>query len=207
MTTPAIQLLPGDFAVVRKQGNYEWRRDRIKLLLWLAQFADGSTPQDDLFYHAFIYVGDNEIIEAEPSGAQRSPLSKYDPASLLWSTGLISLTEAERNTIVAYAESWVGTPYGWKTYLALAAYRFHIRTKWVRDTLASHREMICSQYIDACYAMAPYQLFPGSLPGSATPAKLAGLLRRLAADHVKAVNQAWLTKSQTRSTSETGLLP
>lgn len=150
-------------------------------MLWLAQFADGSESEDDEYHHAFIYIGDNEIVEAEPGGARKASLDEYDPATLQWSTGLIELTDAQRNTIVAYADSFVGTPYGWKVYLALALSRFHIRLPWVTNTLDSNKEMICSQVVDVCYRMAGYRMFPKDLPGSTTPAKLAMFLRQLRA--------------------------
>lgn len=165
---------PGDFALVRK-------RDRIGLLLWLAQFADGSEPEDDQYHHVIMYIGDNEIVEAEPGGARKASLDEYNPSDLEWSTGLIDLTPAQRSTICAYAESFVGTPYGWKVYLALAAFRFHIRPSWVINTLSSNSEMICSQLADECYRMAGYRMFPKDLPGSTTPAKLAMFLRQLRA--------------------------
>ncbi|RKE19934.1 hypothetical protein [Streptomyces sp. TLI_171] len=165
-TTPP---LPGDFAVVRMGG-------RTGRLIRIGQFLNGDGFAD--YEHAFVHVGDGQLVEAQPGGAELRPLSVYDGRPVLWSTGRIPLTEEQRTAITAAAHRYVGTPYSLADYLALAAARIHLPAgPLLRNYVATSKHMICSQLVDQCYQDAGVHLFDDHRwPGYVTPADLAKLL-------------------------------
>lgn len=165
-----VRPLPGDFAVVR-MGGHGGRAIRI------GQWLNGDGFAD--FEHAFVCVGNEELVEAQPGGAELRPLSVYtDGRPIRWSTGRIPLTDDQRRAIVAAARGYIGTPYSVADYFALAAHRFHLPVGLlIRAYVADSRHMICSQLVDQCYQDAGVQLFAdGRWPGYVTPADLANLL-------------------------------
>lgn len=165
-----VRPLPGDFAVVR-MGGRGGRAIRI------GQWLNGDGFAD--FEHAFVYVGNEELVEAQPGGAELRPLSVYtDGRPVRWSTGRFPLTDHQRRAIVAAALGYVGTPYSVVDYFALAAHRFHLPVgPLLRAYVADSRHMICSQLVDQCYQDAGVHLFSdGRWPGYVTPADLANLL-------------------------------
>lgn len=154
--------LPGDFGLVSIKGG-------VGKLIRLGQWLNGDGYSD--YEHAFIYIGDNQIIEAEPGGACISDLSEYDGRPIRWSTGIIPLTDAQRQTIVEAAKADVGTPYSFLDYLAIACYRLGLRHPGVAKRVLSSKHLICSQLVAKDYAMAnvaltdraPYLVTPGKL--------------------------------------------
>lgn len=166
---PPSQPLPGDFAVVRMGG-------RGGRLIRIGQWLNGDGFAD--FQHAFVYVGDGELVEAQPGGAELRPLAVYDNRPTRWSSGRIQLTDDQRRAVVAAARGYVGTPYSVADYFALAAHRLRLPVGPVlRKYVADSRHMICSQLVDQCYLDAGVHLFSdGRWPGYVTPADLANLL-------------------------------
>lgn len=138
-------LLPGDFGLVSIKGN-------VGFLIRLGQFLNGDGFRD--FEHAFIYIGDGKIVEAEPGGARIADLSEYDGREILWSSGLIELTDAQRQVIVEAAKNDVGTPYSYLDYLAIALYRLHIKHPGVAKRVEESKHLICSQLVAKEYALA-----------------------------------------------------
>lgn len=158
----------GDFAVVRV-------KSRTGRLIRIGQWLDGGGFAD--FEHAFIYVGDGEIVEAEPGGARVGQLVEYAGEPVLWSTGLIPLTTEQRLVIVTAARRYLKAPYGFLDYLALAVHRLKLPFPGIRRRVESSRTMICSQLVDQCYKDAGADLFlDGRWPGYVTPADLRNLL-------------------------------
>ncbi|GAA2817092.1 hypothetical protein GCM10010441_47090 [Kitasatospora paracochleata] len=167
--SPASPPLAGDFAVVRMDGH-------VGRLIRFGQWLNGDGFAD--YEHAFVYLGDGELVEAQPGGAELRPLSVYDGRPMLWSTGHYPLTAGQRDEIVAAARRYIGVPYSFTDYAALAAARFHLPVGFVlRRYVADTRHMICSQLVDQCYQDAGVRLFDdGRWPGYVTPADLAKLL-------------------------------
>ena len=63
--------------------------------------------------HAGIYIGDDLIIEARPTGVSIGNIHKYDNNPILWSTGHDSpFTEAEAEHLRQFALTFVGDSYG-----------------------------------------------------------------------------------------------
>ncbi len=145
-------------------------------LIRLGQWLNGDGFAD--FEHAFVLVGGGELVEAEPGGARSAPLSEYDGRSIRWSTGRLQLTDDQRTAIVAAARGYLGVPYSFLDYAALAAHRFRLPgNSLVKGYVADTRHQICSQLVDQCYRDAGVQLFhDGRWPGYVTPADLNGLL-------------------------------
>lgn len=155
---------PGDFAVVRMAGA-------TGRLIRAGQWLNGDGFAD--YEHAFIYAGDDTVIEAEPGGAKYTPLDEYNGVPMLWSTGRIPLADGQRTAILAAAEQYIGTPYSFADYAAIAAHRLHLSTGWLRRRIANTGHMICSQLVDQAYADAGVTLFDdGRWPGYVTPGDL-----------------------------------
>ena len=163
MTGPS----PGDFAVVSAGGTAG------KLVAWGERLNGSAFSQ---YQHAFIYVGADMVIQAEPTGACIRPLTGHTRE--LWSTGIIPLTDGQRAAIVDTAHRYAAAKvdYSFLDYLALAAHRFHLPVPGLRWWIRRTRHMICSQLVDRCYADAGVHLFKDVWEGYVTPADLAQLL-------------------------------
>jgi hypothetical protein len=185
-----VDIKPGDYACVRIAGSVG---KFIEVGEWLN--GDGFAPYE----HALVFLGYFDsaprsgvptvgagpgywVAEAMPHGAQQRKL-EYAPAAYpgaLWSSSRLPgpLTPSERAEVVKAALSYLGTPYSVADYFALAAHRLHLaNAASLRNYVASSKHMICSQYVDACYADAGYHLFSdGRWPGYVTPLDLADLI-------------------------------
>ncbi len=169
MTSENLQ--PADFGLVRMRGV-------VGPVIRSAQWLYNGVFKD--YEHAFVYVGDDMIVEAMPGGALLSPLSKYDDEHVFWSSGLINWSEDEtqqRAMIVAAVRGYVGTPYSFLDYLALAAHRLHVPAPGLRQYIASTRHLICSQLVDQGYLEGQQHLFTDNRwPGYVAPSSLYELL-------------------------------
>ncbi|WTJ79432.1 hypothetical protein OG335_20590 [Kitasatospora sp. NBC_01539] len=150
---------------------------RVGRLIRIGQWLNGDGFAD--YEHAFIYVGDGQLVEAQPGGAELRPVSVYDGHPALWSTGRYTLTDGQRAALVTAARGYVGVPYSVADYFALAAHRFRLPfSPLLKGYVADSRHMICSQLVDQCYLDAGVHLFSdGRWPGYVTPADLWSLLR------------------------------
>jgi uncharacterized protein YycO len=163
-----VEPLPGDFAVTSIVGP-------VGFLISVGEWLNGS--RFGHWDHAFVYVGDGQLVEAEPGGARLAGLDEYAGRPMAWSTGKVALTDQQRAAIVAAARSFIGVPYSAADYLALALWHFHVRIPWARRVMASRSRLICSQLCDASYEAAGVHLFAdGREPGDVTPAELAALI-------------------------------
>ncbi len=164
MTVPE----PGDFAVCRMGGA---AGRLVAIGEWLC--GDRFTQ----YQHALLYAGGNIIIEAEPGGARAVPMDKARYGGMLWSTGAVPLTGTQRTAICLTARGYIGTPYSWADYMAIAAHRLHIPVPGLRAYMASTKTMICSQLCDRAYADAGVHLFADNrFDGYVTPADLAAVI-------------------------------
>jgi len=121
--------------------------------------------------HAFIYVGDGQIIGADPTGVKPSPLSNYPVVA--WNRHE-ELTDEQRGQIVAAAREAVGRPYSFLTIVLLAFRILGIKAlsnSMFIARLAQREGYICSELVEECYGKAEvvlvdkrdYLVVPGDL--------------------------------------------
>jgi cell wall-associated NlpC family hydrolase len=165
---PLTVASPGDIGVTSISGG-------VGKLITIGEWLNGN--KDDKYDHAFIYVGNGQVVEAEPGkqGAWLGDVSNYmDGRPLAFSTGKLSMDAAVNQKIVEIALSLVGTPYSFIDYFAIAAHRFHLPVPGLKNYIASSKHMICSQLCDYVYQQAGFRLFTdGRWDGYVTPAALA----------------------------------
>jgi hypothetical protein len=158
--------LPGDFAVCSVGGN---AGKLISIGEWLA--GDAFGPWD----HAFIYLGGDKVLQAEPGGSKIAPLGKY--GHIRWSTGKIQLTAAQRAGVPELAARMTGIPYSALDYFALAAHHLDLPVPLIKDYIAAGGHEICSQLVDDFMLRLGVHLFKdGRWPGYVMPADLAELI-------------------------------
>ncbi|MGI5404156.1 hypothetical protein ACQEVG_32840 [Streptomyces sp. CA-135486] len=163
VTTPR----PGDFALTKIRGI-----TGKAIAAGQALVGDASPVQ-----HAMVYVGDGEIVQAMPGGAELIRLEDASPV-VQWSTGHFDLTREQRARIAANAIWLVGTPYSYLDYISIALAHYRVRPVWVREYIADSGHLICSQLVDEAYLRAGVHLFDdGRLPGDVTPGDLWKLLK------------------------------
>lgn len=160
MVTP----LPGDFGLTQIHGT-------VGKLIRFGQWLNGDGLHD--YEHAFVYVGCGSVIEAEPGGARLAPLSEYRDCQVQWSTGLLGLHPAQLDRVALAAARYLGTPYSFADYAALAAKRLHLWAPGLNAYVKSSKHMICSQLVSQCYTDAGVPLFPDKrLAQDVTPGDL-----------------------------------
>lgn len=126
--------------------------------------------------HAFLFLGDDDIVEGDPKGAQISPVTKYPDA--VWST--MPLTDVQREWIAAHGFWHVGTPYSWldDAAIGLADIFGHKLPPLIRRFLSRKDRLMCSQLVDVSYQEAGVHLFDDDrLPGDVSPGDLYDLIR------------------------------
>ncbi|BDM70385.1 hypothetical protein HEK616_38720 [Streptomyces nigrescens] len=158
---------PGDIGLTRINGV-------SGRLIRFGQWINGDGFAD--YEHAFLVLPDDRLLEAEPGGARIRPLAEYDGAEVLYVCPE-GLTEAQRSAICRAATRYVGVPYSFLDYLAIATHRFHVPVPGLRRYVASTRHLICSQLVDQCYQDGGVHLFAdGRWSGYVTPMALYTLL-------------------------------
>ncbi|TJZ44481.1 hypothetical protein FCH28_29490 [Streptomyces piniterrae] len=159
--------MPGDIGLTQISGV-------TGRLIRLGQWLNGDGFAD--YQHAFLVLPDNRLLEAVPGGARIRSLSEYTGANALYVCPE-GLTEQQRSAICDAATRYIGVPYSFLDYLAIATHRFHLPVPGLRRYIASTRHMICSQLVDQCYLDAGVHLFAdGRWPGYVTPMALYKLL-------------------------------
>lgn len=159
MTTPAPEA--GDIGVTQITGD-------VGLLIRLGQWLNGDGFAN--YEHAFVYVGDNHIIEAEPGGARAAGLAEYDARTIIW----LRCPEQYRAAVAASAIKLIGTPYSAADYFALALHRLRIPAPGLRRYVQSSGHLICSQLADRAALLGGWNIFDDDRwPGYVTPADLA----------------------------------
>lgn len=181
MPVPA-NVKPGDFYLVSFDGkNPNIGKDPGKWLkngglIRIGQLAAGEGFSQ--YEHAGIYVGNGKVVEASNNGTVLTDWH-YDNHDVMWSSGIINPTDAQRAKIVSAAHGYVGTPYSWPDYAAIAAHHLNLlpATDALKSYVATSKHMICSQVVDQVYEDAGYPLFnDGRWPGYVMPGSLYNLL-------------------------------
>lgn len=169
-----IPMKPGDIGLVRISG---W----VGFLIRLGQWLCGSGFAN--FEHAFVYVGNSQVVEAQPGGACIAELSKYAGATVR----VIPAPTAEIGARVAHeAKLFAIAKVG---YSALDYDYIAIRRRlkflgfllpFLKGRIATSKRMICSQLADAAADYAGWHLFSdGRWTGDCTPGDLEQLWQAL----------------------------
>lgn len=170
MTTTSAPL-PGTIGLSRIGGG-------LGFAIGLGQLLNGDASR---YTHAFIVLDDGTTLGAYPGGAKILTLEQEtkrhgQPGYLRY-----PLSDEARARIVEVARTYVGTPYSFAEYPALAAVRLGIPSEALQKYVADSHHMICSQLCDQIYLDAGIHLFDdGRLPGAITPGDLASLALELA---------------------------
>ena len=127
----------GDYGVVKTNG-------------WAARFIQVGTMSR--WNHAFIYIGNGQIVEANPTGVAISPVSKYP--KIAWNQHE-ELTDAQRAKIVKKATSFVGDSYGFGAIAIIALKILGLKIiPTLRKAVEDENSVICSQLVAWSYSVA-----------------------------------------------------
>lgn len=152
------QLLPGDYGVVRTSG-------------FIGAAIRFFTRSE--WNHAFIYIGDEQIVEAQPKGAVISPLKDYDEGNLLAFNYREKMTYTNGLRVAEQAKKLVGIGYNFIDIFVIFLKQFGFNHKWINKRVSNDGRLICSQLVDLAYQNAGIHLFDdGRYPGDVTPADL-----------------------------------
>lgn len=163
MTTPTPEPQPGDIGCTQITGN-------VGLLIRLGQWLNGDGFAN--YEHCFVYIGNGQIVEAEPGGARLADLAEYDQRTIVW----LRCPAEHRDAVADAARALEGKPYSFLDYLALAAHRLHLPIPGLRHYIDSTGHLICSQLADRAAELGGWHLFTDSRwPGYVTPADIAAL--------------------------------
>ena len=147
----------GDYGVVKTNG----------ILARLIQVGTISR-----WNHAFIFIGNGKIVEANPKGVEVSEVSEYP--LIAWNRHE-ELADSERNFIVAHAVNQVGKPYSFLTILIIMlrilGLKFLANNGFLHK-LALKDGYICSELVAEAYATAGKSISKGA-PDLCTPGDLA----------------------------------
>lgn len=151
---------PGEFGVVRTGG---WAG-------WLIRVVTRSTVN-----HAFVYICNGLLVEAEPSGARYGYADAYPDA--IWSGPAI--TEGKGRQIANEAIALIGTPYSWLDCLAIGLAKISGRALpgFIRSRIERTDRLMCSALCDYAYHLAGVELYDdGRLFGDVSPGDLLLLI-------------------------------
>ena len=161
--------LPGDIGLTQIPGS-------AGAFIRIGQWVNGNGFAD--YEHAFLVLPDGRLLQAEPGGARMASLEECSGKRTLYAYPA-ELTDGQRVAICAAAARYLGVPYSFLDYGAIAAHRFRLPIPGLRPYVASTRHMICSQLVDQCYQDAGVHLFDDNRwPGYVTPEALYDLLAR-----------------------------
>jgi len=121
--------------------------------------------------HAFVYVGNGQIIEAMPPVARVSAADTHPDA--VWNVRY-PLTDVQRDAIVARAHALVGCPYDYPAYVGFALEVLKLRNGQELDPVfREDRWRVCSALVADCYTYAGLNVEQGlQYPNLISPADL-----------------------------------
>lgn len=157
---------PGDIGVTQITGD-------VGRLIRFGQWLNGGGFAD--YEHAFVYVGNGLIVEAEPGGARQAELTEYNARNIAW----LRCPDDHRDAVTAAALSLEGTPYSFLDYLAIALHRLRIPAPGLRAYIRSGKHAMCSALADRSAALGGWRLYDdGRWDGYVTPEDIWHLIQR-----------------------------
>jgi hypothetical protein len=177
MTVAPDIIRPGHFAVVNTGTSVEWK---IRAAEFASSLAEGKAHVSEwdhaVICSAVLPGGKIMIVEAEPGGASEVPWH-YEDRPHLWSYG-IPLRGVPVQVASAAARRYVGTPYSYADYAALALHDMHVPFPGLKNYIADSGHMICSQLVDqVCQDIGVHLFDDGRWPGYVQPWQLGVLLK------------------------------
>lgn len=142
----------------------------------IAQWFNGDGFKD--YEHAFVLyqraddIAVCTVIEAEVGGARMTSLQEYEGRKVLWLPCPENLSAA----MIAAAVTYVGVPYSYTDYAAIAAHT--LEWSWadkLKQYVEASHHVICSQLAAACADKAGWELVANEWSGYVTPGDLAKL--------------------------------
>lgn len=180
---------PGDFLCVPTPGL---GGTVIEVGEYLAERLQHQPAALLAYDHAELYVGqadkanpDGYTCSAYPSndfggltGRRPLPCPPAQVPGAIWSSGIIELTQEQRNGIVAWCELHPDVSYSWPDYGAIALHALHVPAPGLKTYIGGSGSYICSQYVDSAlrFGGGVHLFADGRWPGYVTPADLAALL-------------------------------
>jgi uncharacterized protein YycO len=125
--------------------------------------------------HAFVYVGNEMIIEAKPRGVVLSPLSDYDGVKIVWNKHQEwNDEEVDREFIAEEAHKLLDLPYNWTNIARIILRSLGLKTlsntKFMKK-LAKKDGYICSEMVEELYSKSGNPLVSKE-PGVTSPGDL-----------------------------------
>lgn len=128
--------------------------------------------------HAFIYVGDGMIVEAQPPVTHLTSVSAHPDA--IWNLDEPNFTDVIGAEIVARAHALVGTPYDWPAYVGFALETLKIRNGQQLAGYFHHDTWrVCSADVADAYSFGHIDVTAGlKYPNLVSPADLLNRIVR-----------------------------
>jgi hypothetical protein len=107
--------------------------------------------------HAFLYLGNGQIVSGQPTRAVVEPADSYSDAIWAWrmwdqlkaAGWTAAMVLAAQAKVVARGRALIGTDYDWPAYAAFAAEVLHLRsTGQLAGYFAADRARVCSALVD-----------------------------------------------------------
>jgi hypothetical protein len=153
---PPVVPQPGDIGLVPIKGG-------VGLAIRFGQWLNGSGFAN--YEHAFVFVGQDEIVEAEPDGARLANLDEYDGRTIAW----LRCPDEHRQAVADAARTFIGTPYGFLDYAVIAAHRFHLPIPGLTRIANSRKSIICSELAVMAARLGGWPLCGDKPAGFVTP--------------------------------------
>ena len=125
----------GNYGVVKTNGFFGW-------LIRLGTFSRWN--------HAVIYVGNGEVVSADPSGVKLDPITNW--VNIAWNQHE-ELDDNQRMMIVNAAREAIGKPYDFFTIfdIGFRILGLKVLSKGLLSHLAKNKGYICSELVAECY--------------------------------------------------------
>lgn len=166
----------GQLLLADRKARLSWRRWRkIRHCGVIVQSA-GPLPYAGSFAEVVAGVAPR-LVQAMPRGAEEIELTAkhWTPEYVYIRPAYTSIRAHMMMDVAHAAKGYVGTPYNFLTYGALAARKFGfvLTDHALRRMISTRADMMCSQLVDQCLADAGFHVFDdGRLPQDVVPAEL-----------------------------------
>jgi hypothetical protein len=152
-------------------GRWPWSRIRMAKKIIRIQSGKKAKFPRGFPTHAFTFLPDGMIFEAQPGGAVISPVARYADKPIL--IARLPLTDDQRAHVPLVVMGLLGTPYSFLDYVYLGLWRLGIRPEWLKEAVRRSGHMICSQSADKVAELLGFHLFTdGRLNQDVTPGDL-----------------------------------